>query len=58
LIISSWNLEKYKNKNVEEFLDEYIIFISVLIIDRGVIVLRESDQLSSDYDVFYIGINK
>jgi hypothetical protein len=41
-IISSWNLKKYKNKNFEEFLDETIIFISVLTIDRGPTVLGKS----------------
>jgi hypothetical protein len=30
LITIAWNLKKYKNKNVEEFLDETIIFITVL----------------------------
>jgi hypothetical protein len=34
-ITSLWNLEKYKNKNFENFLDETIIFIMVLAMNRG-----------------------
>jgi hypothetical protein len=41
--------KKCKNKNFEEFLDEIIIFISVLTIDKGPTVLGKSIQPSSDY---------
>jgi hypothetical protein len=37
-ITSSWNLEKYKNNNFEEFLDKTIIFITVLTINKGLCI--------------------
>jgi hypothetical protein len=48
---SSWNLEKYKNKNFEEFLDETIIFSLVLTINWDPTGPGKSTQPSSDYKV-------
>jgi hypothetical protein len=42
-------LEKYKNKNFEEFLDETIKFISVLTIDWGPTGSGKSTQPFSNY---------
>jgi hypothetical protein len=49
LIISSWNLKIYKNKNFEEFLDETVIFISELTIDRGPTILEKIIEPFTDY---------
>jgi hypothetical protein len=45
-ITSSWNLEKYKDKHFEDFLDETIIFITVLTVNRGPSNLGKNTQPS------------
>jgi hypothetical protein len=41
--------KKYKNKNFEEFLDETIIYISVLTFDKSPTVFGKSIQPFSNY---------